>query len=83
MKNVISEAKREKCFRKGGKRSVMSYAVERQNKVEIEEWLLDLAVEATLAIVSQQSRETRSLFGVSGGMTGKSGGRADSSFLKF
>lgn len=61
----------------------MSYAVEREHKVEIEEWLLDLAVEATSAIVFQQSRETRSLFGVSGGMMRKSGRRVDSSFLKF
>lgn len=79
----LPEAKRGRCFRKGGKGSVMSYAVEKEHKVEIEEWLLDLAVEATSAIVFQQSRETRSLFGVSGGMTGKSGRRVDSSFLKF
>lgn len=79
----LPEAKRGKCFRKGGKGSVMSYTIERQHEVEIEEWLLDLAMEAPLAIVSQQSRETRSLFGASGGMTGKSGRRADSSLLKF
>lgn len=37
------------------------------NGVEMAEWLLDSAAMATLEIVSQQSREARSLFGVSGG----------------
>lgn len=65
----LPEAKRGKCFRKEGKGSVRSYAVERWSKVEMEKWLLDSAVGATLAIVSQQSKETRSLFEASGDMS--------------
>lgn len=64
----LPDAKRGKCFRKERKGSVTSYAVERWNKVEMEKWLLDSAVGTTLAIVAQQSKETRSLFEASGGM---------------
>lgn len=83
MKNVTSLKPREENASGREGRGQLCHTIERQHEVEIEEWLLDLAMEAPLAIVSQQSRETRSLFGASGGMTGKSGRRADSSLLKF
>lgn len=65
----LPEAKRGKCFRKEGKASVTSDAVERWDKVAMEKWLLDSAVGATVATVPQQSKEARSLFEASAGMS--------------